>query len=97
MVSYGTTSAVAIEMHSLKPCERKLIFSTSYQLFSDVNFVEYFIKGKNTKSIQLTQVGAYFPKEEMNFSDSVEITGSISSEEFSGNTLYYLFIYLFLI
>ena len=59
---------------------------------SDVNFVEYFIKGKNTKSIQLTQVGAYFPKEEMNFSDSVEITGSISSEEFSGKYIVLLFI-----
>ena len=64
--------------------DMKINGTTYYTFFSDVNFVEYFIKGKSTKSIQLTQVGAYFPKEEMNFSDSVEITESISSDEFSG-------------
>ena len=56
-----------------------------YIFYTDVNFVEFYTKDKpSVRSIQLTHLGAYFPLEEMNFSESVEISDSLPVEEFSG-------------
>ena len=68
-----------------------ICYLTHIFFYIDVNFVEFYTKDKpSVRSIQLTHLGAYFPLEEMNFSESVEISDSLPVEEFSGIDCFYL-------